>query len=408
MPEELTAEQAAARLNVDRHPGDPARTGSAACVPAGAGRPEGLDGSARVRRAAGGPHRAVLATRASLHCRASSVRSSAALRDMRRQRRVHARGLPPLRPAARAPGAAGDDDRRDAARHATAGAHCRCTPAGPSPNCAVREPIPSDCSSSRHRMPTRGRSASAKSIGTRCTSTRSTSSCSSSERTACAAWRRRTAERRGPARSRGTPSTTCRPGSTLQTGIGSIPNQIATLLAEGDGGEFGLHSEMFTDGCMRLHQAGKVTNTRKGQYDGVSVTTFAFGSPDLYAWLNDNSDVAFLPVEIVNAPEVIADNDNDGHRSTARWPSTSTVRSSPTRSPAASSAASAAPKTSSRVRVCELSRPLTDLPAVDVREERTAAVADRAVVRPRRGDHHTATSGRRDHHRVRRRANWRV
>jgi len=60
---------------------------------------------------------------------------------------------------------------------------------------------------------------------------------------------------------------------------------------------------------MRLHQAGKVTNTRKGLYDGVSVTTFAFGSPDLYAWLNDNSDVAFLPVEIVNAPDVIADND---------------------------------------------------------------------------------------------------
>jgi acyl-CoA hydrolase len=97
-------------------------------------------------------------------------------------------------------------------------------------------------------------------------------------------------------------------GVTLQTGIGSIPNQIATLLAEGDGGEFGLHSEMFTDGCMRLHEAGKVTNTRKGQYDGVSVTTFAFGSPDLYAWLNDNSEVAFLPVEIVNAPEVIAAN----------------------------------------------------------------------------------------------------
>jgi acyl-CoA hydrolase len=97
-------------------------------------------------------------------------------------------------------------------------------------------------------------------------------------------------------------------GSTLQTGIGSIPSQIATLLAEGDGGEFGLHSEMFTDGCMQLHRAGKVTNTAKGQYDGISVTTFAFGSTDLYAWLDGNDEVAFLPVEIVNAPEVIAAN----------------------------------------------------------------------------------------------------
>lgn len=99
-----------------------------------------------------------------------------------------------------------------------------------------------------------------------------------------------------------------RSGATLQTGIGSIPSQIAALLAEGDGGEYGLHSEMFTDGCMRLHRAGKVTNTGKGIYDGVSVTTFAFGSPDLYTWLDGNHDVAFLPVEIVNAPEVIGAN----------------------------------------------------------------------------------------------------
>ncbi|UNB53181.1 acetyl-CoA hydrolase/transferase family protein [Mycolicibacterium sp. YH-1] len=97
-------------------------------------------------------------------------------------------------------------------------------------------------------------------------------------------------------------------GATLQTGIGSIPNQIATLLAEGDGGDYGLHSEMFTDGCMRLHRAGKISNTGKGQYDGVSVTTFAFGSTELYTWLDGNSEVAFLPVEIVNAPEVIAAN----------------------------------------------------------------------------------------------------
>jgi acyl-CoA hydrolase len=97
-------------------------------------------------------------------------------------------------------------------------------------------------------------------------------------------------------------------GATLQTGIGSIPNQIATLLAEGDGGDYGLHSEMFTDGCMKLHLAGKISNAGKGQYDGVSVTTFAFGAAELYAWLDGNEAVAFLPVEIVNAPEVIGAN----------------------------------------------------------------------------------------------------
>lgn len=99
-------------------------------------------------------------------------------------------------------------------------------------------------------------------------------------------------------------------GATLQTGIGSIPSQIAALLAEGDGGGYGLHSEMFTDGCMQLHRAGKVTNAGKGLYDEVSVTTFAFGSAELYAWLDGNPDVAFLPVEIVNAPEVIGANND--------------------------------------------------------------------------------------------------
>ncbi|BBX19793.1 putative 4-hydroxybutyrate CoA-transferase AbfT [Mycolicibacterium duvalii] len=97
-------------------------------------------------------------------------------------------------------------------------------------------------------------------------------------------------------------------GATLQTGIGSIPSQIAALLADGDGGDYGLHSEMFTDGCMQLHRAGKVTNAAKGRFDGVSVTTFALGSDELYAWLNGNRDVAFLPVEIVNSPEVIGAN----------------------------------------------------------------------------------------------------
>lgn len=99
-------------------------------------------------------------------------------------------------------------------------------------------------------------------------------------------------------------------GATLQTGIGSVPNQIAALLAEGDGGGYGLHSEMFTDGCMRLHRAGKVSDGDKGQYGGVSVTTFAFGSRELYAWLDGNEAVAFLPVEIVNSPEVIGANRN--------------------------------------------------------------------------------------------------
>ncbi len=96
-------------------------------------------------------------------------------------------------------------------------------------------------------------------------------------------------------------------GATLQTGIGAVPSMVAALLGEGDGGGYGIHSEMFTTGLMRLHQAGKITN-HKGTFDGVSVATFAAGSRELYDWLHENHDVAFLPVDLVNSPEAIARN----------------------------------------------------------------------------------------------------
>lgn len=96
-------------------------------------------------------------------------------------------------------------------------------------------------------------------------------------------------------------------GATLQTGIGAVPSIVASLLAQGTGGNYGIHSEMFTTGLMHLHKAGKVTNA-KGTYDGVSIATFALGTRELYDWLDNNHDVAFLPVELVNSPEAVSKN----------------------------------------------------------------------------------------------------
>ena len=96
-------------------------------------------------------------------------------------------------------------------------------------------------------------------------------------------------------------------GCTIQTGIGGIPSRIAKLLAEGPGGDYGVHSEMFTTGLMDLHEAGKVTNN-KGVFDGFSVATFAAGTLDLYDWLDNNEEVRFLPVDEVNTPSMIAAN----------------------------------------------------------------------------------------------------
>ena len=96
-------------------------------------------------------------------------------------------------------------------------------------------------------------------------------------------------------------------GATLQTGIGAVPSTIAGLLADGPGGDYGVHSEMFTTGLMRLHEAGKVTNC-KGQFDGVSIATFAAGTEELYSWLDESDEVAFLPVDVVNSQDLIARN----------------------------------------------------------------------------------------------------
>jgi len=98
-----------------------------------------------------------------------------------------------------------------------------------------------------------------------------------------------------------------RDGSTLQTGIGGIPSTVVEILAASGGGDFGIHSEMFTTGLMKLHKAGKITN-RKGIFDGVSIATFAFGTEDLHQWLHEQPEVRFLPVGIVNDPSLIARN----------------------------------------------------------------------------------------------------
>ncbi|MDH3705422.1 MAG: 4-hydroxybutyrate CoA-transferase [Acidimicrobiia bacterium] len=97
-------------------------------------------------------------------------------------------------------------------------------------------------------------------------------------------------------------------GATIQTGIGGIPNAVATVLADGPGGGYGIHSEMFTTGLMRLWKAGKIRNDHKGLHDGYAVTTFAAGTTELYEWLDGNDDVRFLPVDVVNSPEAISRN----------------------------------------------------------------------------------------------------
>jgi acyl-CoA hydrolase len=102
-------------------------------------------------------------------------------------------------------------------------------------------------------------------------------------------------------------------GATLQFGIGGVPDQVATLLAESSLSDFGVHSEMIADGFLKLVSARKISNKKKGQFEGQTVFTFAFGSQVLYDFLDErkglnNRKIICLPVSIVNDPSVIARN----------------------------------------------------------------------------------------------------
>ncbi|MGC8509791.1 MAG: acetyl-CoA hydrolase/transferase family protein [Acidimicrobiales bacterium] len=97
-------------------------------------------------------------------------------------------------------------------------------------------------------------------------------------------------------------------GATLQTGIGAVPSLVAQALAAGQGGDYGIHSEMFTDGLYQLMRVGKVTNQRKTINRGVGVITFSAGSQELYDFIHENPLVRMAPVQYTNDPSVIAKN----------------------------------------------------------------------------------------------------
>ena len=97
-------------------------------------------------------------------------------------------------------------------------------------------------------------------------------------------------------------------GACIQLGIGAIPD--ATGMALKSKHDLGIHTEMFTDSMVELIECGAVNNSKKQIYRGQSVTTFAFGSKRMYDFIDDNPAIAILPVDYVNDPAVICQNDN--------------------------------------------------------------------------------------------------
>ena len=87
-------------------------------------------------------------------------------------------------------------------------------------------------------------------------------------------------------------------GSTMQLGIGAVPDAVLSGLTHRRG--LRVWSEMFSDGVLELERAGALDT------DAPLVSSFLFGSPELYSWVDRNPRVRMLRTETTNEPSLIA------------------------------------------------------------------------------------------------------
>ena len=95
-------------------------------------------------------------------------------------------------------------------------------------------------------------------------------------------------------------------GSTIQLGIGNIPNAVANELKSKR--HLGIHTEMFTETMVDLIECGAVDNSQKGFMNGFSVCSFTMGSQRLYDFVHNNPSVLFKSSTFSNDPYTIARN----------------------------------------------------------------------------------------------------
>ena len=97
-------------------------------------------------------------------------------------------------------------------------------------------------------------------------------------------------------------------GDTLQLGIGAIPDAVLMFL--GDKKDLGIHSEMFSDGVVNLVEKDVINNSKKTLHPGQFIVTFLMGTKKLYDFVDHNPAVDMYPVDYVNNPFIVAQNEN--------------------------------------------------------------------------------------------------
>ena len=94
--------------------------------------------------------------------------------------------------------------------------------------------------------------------------------------------------------------------STIQMGIGLIPNAVTAELKEKK--DLGVHSEVFSDGIVDLVEEGVVTCKKKTLHKDKIICSFVMGSKKLYDFVDDNPMVEFHPCDYTNDPYIISQN----------------------------------------------------------------------------------------------------
>ena len=95
-------------------------------------------------------------------------------------------------------------------------------------------------------------------------------------------------------------------GSTLQIGLGRIPNEMLKYLTNRK--DLGIHSDVITEPLIDLIEKGVVTGKRKSLHPGLVVASYCMGTKRLYDFVHDNPAFGFRPIQYVCDPEVIASN----------------------------------------------------------------------------------------------------
>lgn len=97
-------------------------------------------------------------------------------------------------------------------------------------------------------------------------------------------------------------------GSTLQVGIGAIPNAVLACLK--DRKDLGIHTELFTEGIIDLVNEGVITGKKKTIHPNKIIATFIMGTKRVFDFVDKNPMIEMHSVNYVNNPSVIAQNDN--------------------------------------------------------------------------------------------------